>query len=42
MIAVQQYVVVSTLHLVPIPDALSLEIAAPVLCAGLTSQLCIH
>lgn len=34
---VQQYVVASTLHLVPIPDAVALEVAAPILCAGLTS-----
>lgn len=35
--AVQQYVTVAAHHLVPIPDGVLLEVAAPILCAGITT-----
>jgi propanol-preferring alcohol dehydrogenase len=33
----QRYVVVAAHHLVPIPDGVPLEVAAPILCAGITT-----
>ena len=37
--AVQEFIVAPASQLTPIPDAVPLSMAAPILCAGLTSEL---